>query len=246
MSAMMAAMTTPDSTALPDWGQAELRVPGTAARTWRLAVAFGFVPLALLFLIPAGAPFPAVAAAIALYVLVVVWWVLSQGRRALDSVSARAARPGELDRIENLVAGLASDLGIESPVLLVFDEEGPNALVVSVAGAHRIAFQATLVSEFSRTELEAVVAHCLVRVAAGQISAAQTGLAMGPLGAGLVGITGGADDVAAAGVTRYPPALAAAVEKCEPRRERWAPLWFVGEAPSHVPAPERAAALLDL
>jgi hypothetical protein len=91
-----------------------------------------------------------------------------------------------------------------------------------------------------------VVAHCMVRVAAGQIAAAQSGLAMGPLGAGLGGVTGGPDDVAAAGVTRYPPALAAAVEKCEPRTGRWAPLWFVAEGPSHMPAHERAAALLDL
>ncbi len=246
MSAMMAAMTTSDSTALPDWGQAEFQLPGPGARSWRLAVSFGLVPVALLFLITAGAPPLAVAAALALYVSGVVWWVRSQGRRALASVAARPARPGELDRIENLVAGLASDLGIEPPALLVYDGGGPNALVVSAGRAHRIAFEATLLSEFSRTELEAVAAHCLVRVAAGQIAAAQTGLAVGPLGAGLGGTTGGVDDVAAAGVTRYPPALAAAVEKCEPGGGRWAPLWFVADAPSHVPAPERAAALLDL
>ena len=246
MSVMMATMTTPDSTALPDWGQAEFQIPGPGARTWRLAASFGLVPVVLLSLIPAGAPPLVVAAALALYVLGVVWWVRSQGHRALASVAARPARPGELDRIENLVAGLASDLGIEPPDLLVYEQGGPNALVVSVAGGHRIAFEANLLSEFSRTELEAVVAHCLVRVGAGQIAAAQVGLAMGPLGAGLVGITGGVDDVAAAAVTRYPPALAAAVEKCEPGGGRWAPLWFVAGAPSHVPAPDRAAALLDL
>jgi Zn-dependent protease with chaperone function len=246
MSVMMSAMTSPESTALPDWGEAELRAAGVGARTWRLGVSFGLVAVALLVLIPAGVPVAAVAAVIVVYVVAVVWWVRSQGRRAIASIGARAARPGELDRIENLVAGLASDLGIEAPALLVFDEGGANALVARAAGVHRIAFGATMVGEFSRTELEAVVAHCLVRVAAGQIVAAQTGLALGRLGAGLVGVTGEADDVAAAGVTRYPPALAAAVEKCEPRAGRWAPLWFVAEGPSHVPAHERAAALLDL
>jgi hypothetical protein len=246
MSVMMLTMTSPESTALPDWGQAELRAAGPGALTWRLGVSFGLVAIALLFLIPAGVPVAAVGVVLVVYAGVVVWWVRSQGRMALASVGARAAHPGELDRIENLASGLASDLGIEVPGLLVFDEGGANALVVGLAGGHRIAFGASLVSEFSRTELEAVVAHCLVRVAAGQIAAAQTGLAMGPLGAGLGGVTGEADDVAAAGVTRYPPALASAVERCVPRGGRWAPLWFVAEGPSHVTASKRVAALLDL
>lgn len=246
---MMADVTRQSSTALPDWGQAELEVPGPAARAWRLAVTFGLLPVVLLFLVPAGVPAVVVAVAIAAHTAAAVWWVTSQGARALGSVDARPPRPGELDRIGNLVAGLSSDLSIEPPALLVFDQGGPNALLTSGARpgrGHTIAFAASLVGDFSRTELEAVVAHCLVRVAAGQIAAAQDGLAMGPLGRGLGGRTGGTDDITAAGITRYPPALASAIEKSEPRVGRWAPLWFVAEGPSHVPQGLRVPAVLDL
>jgi len=230
---------------LPDWGQERVDVPGVGSRAWRLVALFGFVPVLLLFLLPAGAAPLVVAGLFALYCLGVVAWVRSQGSRALRAVGARPGRAGELARLESLVQGLASDLGIPPPDLLVTDEHGPNALVAKRSG-HVVVVTADLARDFSRTELEAVLAHCLVRIASDQVAAAQVGLAMGPLGAGLGGLTGGSDDVLTAGVTRYPPALASAIKRCEPRRGGTAALWFVAEGPSHVPVAQRIAVLQDL
>lgn len=230
---------------LPDWGQDRVTVPGAGARAWRLVALFGVLPVLLLFLVPAGVAPLLVGALSALYCLAVAAWVRSQGSRALRAVGAHPGRPGELARLENLVQGLASDLGIPPPDLLVTDEPGPNAFVAKRSG-HVVVVTADLARDFSRTELEAVLAHCLVRVASNQVAAAQVGLAMGPLGAGLGGLTGGSDDVLTASVTRYPPALASAIERCRPRPGRFAPLWFVAEGPSHAPSEGRISALIDL
>lgn len=242
---MMRTMEDHTGSSLPDWGQDRVGVPGFGARAWRLVALFGFVPVLLLFLVPAGVAPLLVAALIALYCLAVAAWVRSQGSRALSAVGARPGRSGELARLENLVQGLSSDLGIPPPDLLVTDQPGPNALVAKRSG-HVVVVTADLARDFSRTELEAVLAHCLVRVASGQVAAAQVGLAMGSLGAGLGGRTGGSDDVLTAGVTRYPPALASAIERCEPRRGRFAALWFVAEGPSHAPSEGRISVLGDL
>lgn len=230
---------------LPDWGQDRVGVPGFGARTWRLVALFGFVPVVLALLVAAGVPGLVAAALIALYFVAVATWIRSRGSRALSAVGARPGRPGELARLENLVRGLSNDLGIGAPALLVTDESGPNALVAKRSG-HVVVVTADLARDFSRTELEAVLAHCLVRIASDQVAAAQMGLALGSLGVGLGGLTGGADDVVAAGVTRYPPALASAIEKCAPRGGSFAALWFVAEGPTHAPAERRIAALRDL
>jgi hypothetical protein len=57
---------------------------------------------------------------------------------------------------------------------------------------------------------------------------------------------GDADDLQAAAVTRYPPALATAISRAVPRRGRGAAFWFVAEDGAHVPPAERATALVDL
>lgn len=230
---------------LPDWGQTESRALGPGARAWRLTAAFGLVPVVVLFFIPLGVPALVVGGLLVAYGAAVLWWVTSQGKRVLAEAGAREAHPGELSRLENLVAGLATDLGVDVPVLLVADDDVPNAMVAKTSRA-TVVVTSALVDQFSRTELEAVLAHCLVRIASGGAAATQAGLAMGPLGTGFGGPVGHADDVATAAVTRYPPALASAIDKCGPRQGRGAPLWFVAVGPSHVPATERMAALLDL
>ena len=222
-----------------------MRVPGIGAVLWRIVALFG-LPIVVLSFIPlVGAPFLAVPALTLLYCAGMAFWLTSQGTRALRAVGARQPRPGELGRLDNLVNGLSSDLGIEPPMLLVTEEHGPNALVAK-GSHHSVVVTEDLVGAFSRTELEAILAHCLVRIACHQVGAAQTGLAMGRLGAGLGGMTGDADDVLTASVTRYPPALVSALQKCEIRTDRLAPLWFVAEGPSHVPVTQRIAVLNDL
>jgi Peptidase family M48 len=231
--------------AMPDWGQDRVSVPGVGARVWRLVALFGFIPVVLLILLLTGVPPLVVAALMALYWLGVASWLRAQGARVLRAVGARVGRPEEVARLENLVQGLADDLEITTPELLVTDEPGPNALVAKRSG-HIVVVTADLAREFSRTELEAVLAHCFVRIATDQVGTAQVGLALGPLGAGLRGLTGVAEDVAAAGLTRYPPALISAIEKCEPRSGRFAALWFVADGPSHAPVDRRISDLRDL
>jgi hypothetical protein len=230
---------------MPDWGQDRVRVAGVGARVWRLSALFGFVPVVLLILLLTGVEPLAVAALMALYCLGVVAWLRAQGTRVLRAVGARTGNPDEIARLENLLQALAGDLDIAPPDLLVTDEPGPNALVAKRSG-HIVVVTADLARDFSRTELEAVLAHCLVRIATDQVGTAQVGMALGPLGAGLRGLTGTSEDVATAGLTRYPPALASAIEKCEPRSGRFAALWFVAEGPSHTPADRRISDLRDL
>gem|GEM_PF-3399456 len=230
---------------LPDWGQAGAPALGPGARAWRLTAAFGLVPVIVLFLIPLGVPALIVGVVLVVYAATALWWVTSQGKRALAEAGAREPRPGELARLENLVTGLAADLGVDAPALLVADADGPNAMVAKTSRP-TIVVTTALVEQFNRTELEAALAHCLIRIVSGGAAAAQAGLAMGPLGAGFGGSVGKADDIVTAAVTRYPPALVSAIEKCSPHRGGRAALWFVAESPSHVPATERIAALVDL
>ena len=158
-------------------------------------------------------------------------------------VRTRVFAPDESPRLANIVAGLASDLGMPTPELLaVEDVEGVNALVLRTPRP-AIAVTRALVDELTLTELEAVVAHCLVRhrsapLAHGRSWARQL---LRPCAARV----GWEDDIHAAALTRYPPALASALRKATPQTTL-SSLWFVADGPAHRPAEERAAAIEDL
>jgi hypothetical protein len=141
----------------------------------------------------------------------------------------------------NLASGLASDLGMKTPRVLVSPEQGANAFVVPGV----IVVTEDLLSQYTRTELEAVIAHCLVRLRDGGLGWAVTAAGTG----GHSRVAPRVDervDARTAALTRYPPALASAIRKASPRRGRTAALWFVAHDSSHAPAEQRAAALLDL
>lgn len=229
---------------VPDWGQ--VARPGSSARP-KIVVAcfFGAPILILLATTLLGAPPALVLAASAGYGLAVVVWVRAQGRLALATAGARRIEPAERPRLANVAAGIASDLGIARPELWLIERGGPNALVCR-SRQTVLAVTASLLDSFSRTELEAVVAHCLVRLAQGQVDATQLSLSLGPFGRSRPRRVGTHEDVAAAALTRYPPALAQAVSKARPARGRYGPLWFAAEGPSHLAAAGRATALLDL
>lgn len=180
------------------------------------------------------------------------------GAWVLRSVGARALDTGLEPRLFNLATGLARDLGTDPPGLFLIPSGGPNALVVRSSGSS-LAITGSLLDLYTRTELEAVVAHCLVRMldprrlrkaalaaAVGLPARPPRGpsarLPRGP-GAGPVGLE---DDLAAASTTRYPPALAAAIAKASPASGRFAPLWFVSSSPSQLPPDRRIAEVSDL
>lgn len=119
--------------------------------------------------------------------------------------------------------------------------EGARNAFACVPGHPSIAVSRMLVQEFSRTELEAVVAACLERLSSGAARAAARAAAFGT-GGGWIGV---ADDVRTCAITRYPPALSAALSKCEPYRGRFAPFYLVAEHPSHQPVAQRVAALAE-
>lgn len=172
-------------------------------------------------------------------------WV-SPGTAALRSIAAQASEGHGGLRAANLTAGLVRAAGAPHPRIAVFPDGSPNALLAPAARPV-LALSQGLLDSYSRTELEAVVAHCLVRLADRRsLRRAIRAVRLGPWWPAREAIVGGKDDLRAATLTRYPPALAAAITKARAVDGRFAPLFFVAEGPSHRPADERARELLDL
>lgn len=151
-------------------------------------------------------------------------------RRALSEANATRLGVADEPRLMNVVTGLAEKLRAGPVEVFSIDGPGPNAL----AGRTErpvVAVTRALLEGYARTELEAVVAHCLVRYR----------------GAGKKGVVVGySDDVRAVALTRYPPALVSALEKATPYEGRYAPLYMVSEGTSHRPKLDRIQALNDL
>ncbi|HEV2754464.1 MAG TPA: hypothetical protein VG318_01640 [Actinomycetota bacterium] len=185
------------------------------------------------------------AAFLALFTGAIVWTVSNAGRGMLRRERAARVRPGTSPRLENMVAGLAEQTKIPAPELWIIDDDEPNALVCFTKRP-ALAVTRGLVETYTRTELEAVVAHCYVRLAETATPLARTMLALSYVSPAFGVPVGAADDIRAAAITRYPPALASAVTKAVPRRGKGAAFWFVADVGAHVPPAERAAALLDL
>jgi hypothetical protein len=213
----------------------------TRSTAWRLIWAVPSVLAGVPFGLAWG-PLPGIVAAgtaaVALYL-----WTRVQGWLALRSVAATRVAPGSELRLRNLVEGLAGATGSIVPELWLIPEGGPNALVCDTGRRPAIAVTRTLLDSYTRTELEGVLAHCLVRLPpSAKLSQA---VALGPLGLRTTRV-GFSDDAAAAAITRYPPALVEAVVKAHPRADRFDVFWFVGLERSHEPQSARAKRLLDL
>ncbi|MHB8466759.1 MAG: M48 family metalloprotease [Acidimicrobiales bacterium] len=116
-------------------------------------------------------------------------------------------------RLLNLVEGLAPNAGVPRPRCLVIDDDTKNSLVIGRGPRHGcIVVTSGLLDGLSRMELEAVVAHAVVRLRDGATAATTTALALG--GARWLGATPcppGRSDLAAVALTRYPPGLVAAL-----------------------------------
>ena len=231
---------------LPDWeyhggrsGQ-EMRDRSRSRLGAIVAVALAGAVGAWFLLGPIG-----VAAFAALFGGTIVWIASNSGRGMLRRERAVRLKPGTSPRLENIVAGLAQKTRLPAPELYLIDDPAPNALVCFTRRP-AIALTSGLVDGFTRTELEAVVAHCYVRLAATTTPLARTMLALSYVSPVFGVPVGDIDDVRAAAVTRYPPALANAVTRASPRRGRGAAFWFVADDAMHVPPAERSRALLDL
>ena len=171
--------------------------------------------------------------------------VVNQWRAAKRTVlQGKTLTPANDARFENLVRGLASQHGLPMPELLVIEEGGPNAVVLT--RPPRLAVTRSLLETFTRTELEAVAAHGLLRLRSSSSGIVQLAAALGRSGSRFAPRVGYEDDVLAAALTRYPPALASAIAKSKPVEGSGGPFWFVAHDASHRHPTERIAALRDL
>lgn len=169
-------------------------------------------------------------------------WIMTEGSRIRKAMEL--THPEEGSRLMNLVKGLSSDLEIGAPKVWTIRSQEPNAITFWSRGAN-LAVTEGLLDTFTRTETEAVIAHCLVRVR--DEKAVPTRL-VSLARLGLKPYTGDAHhtDVKAAAVTRYPPALASALEKAAPRSGIDRSLWFADQREGAAPVDARASALRSL
>lgn len=153
----------------------------------------------------------------------------SHAAAALTEVGAVPAAEDDNPRLRNLTDGLSARVGL-GPVDLFLYDGAPNALTGRRERPF-VCIARPLLGTYTRTELEAVLAHCLVR----HKEPAREWIPVGY-----------ADDVRAAALTRFPPALISALQKAEPYRGRYPSFYMVAEGPTHRRLQERAEALLDL
>ncbi len=227
----------------------------TNRRHWALLVATTFllvaVPLALIALVVGLGLWGAAAALVVAALVTALGWWTAAGV-ALRRSGARPAEVADHPRLHNLVKGLCAAHGVAMPGLYVIDETAVNAFSVGRSADHvSIAVTGGLLDAMSRVELEAVLAHELSRIKDDDVLVDTLAVTM-PVTARLIhrALTRQREpqaDLSAARMTRYPPALAAALTKLRDadsvvRAASWstAHLWIAAprpdEAGSHVPA----------
>jgi len=167
-----------------------------------------------------------VVAAVAALVLAVVAYLYAD-RVVLRVSNAQPVAADEQPRYHNLVEGLCVSAGLPKPALYVIDDEAPNSFATGRNPAHAAIVVTTgLLDKLSRLELEGVLAHELSHIRSNDILVTSLGTALvglplmpaGPLAgrvlAALVGRAREGDaDLGGVRLTRYPPGLAAALEK---------------------------------
>ncbi len=234
------------------------------ARAREAAAAFAVAPAVVLGLILGLA----VAWTAGLIVFVVVGaglcaWARFGGDRLVRSrLGGRPSDPGRDARLTNLVEGLCTGAGVRQPDVVVIESAGLNALAAGTStGRALLAVTTGLMADLDRIELEAVLAEALWMIRYEEILPAT-------VLAATFGLTGrmvldpdrdSKADQGAIALTRYPPALASALEKIEAKGAAvagqpgfLAHLWLADPRPApppstgRMPLPERIEALREL
>lgn len=150
--------------------------------------------------------------------------------KVTDAIDAREANVDDAPRLFNLMQGLCATAGVASPRVSITNDTSINAMVVAdPAGDSRPAIVVTqgFVDRLERIEMEGALAVCLARLRSG-LAEAQTLAAV--VGADAPWFVPGSvrrrivaaassgqalfdSDVKGVGITRYPPGLAAAIER---------------------------------
>jgi heat shock protein HtpX len=196
------------------------------------------------------------------------WWALTRTgpAAARKAIGGRPADPVVDARLHNLVDGLGGGAGVPKPELLVVDDAAPNALAFGTDPRHAaLAVTSGLLATLSRVELEGVLARELAVIKAHETAPATVAVALlrvlgpiGPVAAWVrrtaLGTSAVAVDASGVAITRYPPGLAAALEKLRADgasvragSAATAHLWVVPPDPTlHPPLEERIEALREL
>lgn len=156
--------------------------------------------------------------------------------RSLALVFPRDADPVDHARLFNLVEGLCTGAGVVRPRLFVVQSPSLNAMTLGRDARHGcLVVTEGLLASLTRIELEAVVAHELVHLAAGDTAGPTVALALfGSSGAARLSRVAAAvvarqvppdreslADLAAVALTRYPPGLASALERVRGDASAW-------------------------
>jgi heat shock protein HtpX len=148
----------------------------------------------------------------------VAWVALAGDSRVLAGLGGRDADPKGDARLWNLVEGLSIGAGVRQPRLRVVESPGLNAMAAGTTVARAVVgVTSGLLEELTRIELEAVLAEALTQIRQGETLPATVLVATFGLGrrSALTADRDARSDQAAMALTRYPPALAAALEKIE-------------------------------
>ena len=172
-------------------------------------------------------------------------WARFGGERwVLATIRGRDADPVVDARLLNLAEGLSTGAGVRQPRLVVVDSPGLNAMAVGVRpGRAVVGVTAGLLSELDRIELEAVLAEELIQIRRRETLPAT--VLVGTFGIGRsIALQADRDaqmDQAAVALTRYPPALAAALDKIDAKGavvagqpSAMAHLWLADPSPTPV------------
>jgi Zn-dependent protease with chaperone function len=227
---------------LPDWDSGPVRYPWTKRVVLALGLLAPLLAVGFVASLLGGGDIGIFAFATLLLgaAFASLWWQTE--RRMLRSAAARELGDA---RFANLVEGLALEHGLPVPHLYVSDEGGPNAFVLRRRGPSLVV-RKSLLETYTRTEQEAVAAHCLVRLNSGHLFFAHLAALLGRTGSRFAPKVGYEDDTHTVALTRYPPALASAIQKAKPVEDSSGVLWFVAHGASHRSPVERIAALQDL
>jgi heat shock protein HtpX len=185
-----------------------------------VVVLFAGVPGVILGVIGllAGGPVVGAAVLVVVVAVLVAWARFSGERRILAAIGGRDADPITDSRLFNLAEGLSIGAGVHQPRLRVIDSPACNAMAAGTSPRRAIVgVTAGLLAELDRIELEAVLAEELIQVRRHETLPATVVAATFGLGRSIA-IPADRDaqaDLAAVALTRYPPALASALEKLD-------------------------------
>lgn len=241
-----------------------VRAVNADGRALRTAVAFAIGPAVIIGVILGFAlEWIAGLAGFVIVGAALTAWARVGGDRVVTSrLRGRPADPRGDARLCNLVEGLCTGAGVRQPRLLVVDTPGLNTLAAGSANSRGIVAVTTgLLTELDRIELEAVLAEQLWLIRHDEVVPMTVLAATFGLGRSLAlrEDRDAAADQGAISLTRYPPALASALEKIETKGASvagqpasMAHLWLADPRPAappsrgRLPLPERIEALREL